>query len=97
MALMNTLRNKMGKLVVAAISISILSFVLTDLLGGKNSIFLKGNDKNIGEIAGESVDINEYQKLVETMKNNYQNNFGRSPGETELRSIRDQAWQYMIV
>jgi len=97
MALMNTLRNKMGKVVVGMISLAILSFVLTDLLGGQNSIFLNGNDRNVGEIAGESVDIEEYQKLVENMKLNYRNNFGRSPGEPELRSLRDQAWQLLIV
>ena len=97
MALMNTLRNKMGKVVVGMISIAILSFVLTDLLGGQNSVFLSGNDRTVGEIAGESVDIEEYQRIVENMKINYRNNFGRSPGEAEERSLRDQAWQYLIV
>ncbi len=97
MALMNTLRNKMGKVVVGLITLAILSFVLTDLLGGQNSIFLSGNDRNVGEIAGESIDIDEYQKLIENMKINYRNNFGRSPGEAELRSLRDQAWQLLIV
>ena len=97
MALMNTLRNKMGKVVVGMISIAILSFVLTDLLGGQNSIFLNGNDRTVGEIAGETVDVEEYQKLLETLKLNYQNNFGRSPGEVEMRSLRDQAWQFLIV
>ena len=97
MALMNTLRNKMGKVVVGMISIAILSFVLTDLLGGQNSVFLSGNDRTVGEIAGESIDIEEYQKIVENMKINYRNNFGRSPGEAEERSLREQAWQYLIV
>ena len=97
MALMNTLRNKLGKVVVGMISIAILSFVLTDLLGGQNSVLLNGNDREVGEIAGESIDIEEYQQLVENMKLNYRNNFGRSPGEVEERSIRDQAWQLLIV
>ena len=98
MALMNTLRNKMGKVVVALIGIAILSFVLTDLLGGQNSIFLRGgNDRTVGEIAGEDVDIEEYANLVENMKANYRNNFGRAPGEAEERSLREQAWQYLIV
>lgn len=87
----------MGKVVVGVIAIAILSFVLTDLLGGQNSIFLNGNNRTVGEIAGESVDIEEYQKIVENMKINYRNNFGRSPGEAEERSLRNQAWQYLIV
>jgi peptidyl-prolyl cis-trans isomerase D len=98
MALMNTLRNKMGKVVVALIGIAILSFVLTDLLGGQNSIFFRGgNDRTVGEIAGQDVDIEEYANLVENMKANYRNNFGRAPGESEERTLREQAWQYLIV
>jgi peptidyl-prolyl cis-trans isomerase D len=92
MALMNTLRNKMGKVVVALIGIAILSFVLTDLLGGQNSILLRGgNDRTVGEIAGEDVDIEEYANLVENMKANYRSNFGRAPGEAEERTLREQA------
>lgn len=87
----------MGKVVVAAISIAILSFVLTDLLGGQNSVFLGGNDTSVGEIAGEAVDVKEYQIVVERLVSNYRNNFGRSPGNSELASLRDQAWQLMIV
>ncbi|RLD23257.1 MAG: foldase [Bacteroidetes bacterium] len=94
MALMNTLRNKMGKVVVGMISFAILAFVFTDL---KDSFFSNGNDRSVGEIAGESVDVEEYQKILETLKVNYQNNFGRSPGEVEMRSLRDQAWQFLVV
>jgi peptidyl-prolyl cis-trans isomerase D len=97
MALMNTLRNKMGKVVVAAITLAILSFVLTDLLGGQNSVFLGGNDTSVGEIAGEKVEVQEYQLVVDRLIDNYRNNFGRSPGNTELSSLREQAWQLMIV
>ena len=88
----------MGKVVVALIGIAILSFVLTDLLGGQNSILLRGgNDRTVGEIAGEDVDIEEYANLVENMKANYRNNFGRAPGEAEEKTLREQAWQYLIV
>jgi peptidyl-prolyl cis-trans isomerase D len=97
MALMNTLRNKMGKVVVGLISVAILSFVLTDLLGGQNSIFFGGNDTSVGEIAGEKIDVKEYQEIVDRLITNYRSNFGRSPGTTELTTLRDQAWQLLIV
>ncbi len=96
MALMNTLRNKLGTVVVTMIAISILAFVLTDLLSN-NSVFFGARDKTVGEIAGEEVDIDEYRNLVEKFKINYRNQFGRSPNEAEMRSIRDQAWQYLII
>lgn len=96
MAVMNTLRNKMGKVVVGLIAFAIISFVLTDLLGGKHSIFNKGNDREIGVIAGKVIKVDEYQKLVDNMITSYKNNFGRSPGATEQASIQNQAWQVLI-
>ena len=86
----------MGKAIVAVVALAIISFVLTDLLGGQNSIF-GGNDRSVGEIAGETVSVEEYQATVDQMAENYRNNFGRNPGESELSSIREQAWQLLIV
>lgn len=86
----------MGKVVVGLISFAILSFVLTDLLT-QNSIFFGDNDSSVGEIAGEKVDVKEYQDIVNRLTENYRNNFGRGPGTTELNSLREQAWQLLIV
>ncbi len=95
MALINTLRNKMGKVVVAVIAIAILSFVLADLLGPNSTLF-GGNDNTVGEIAGESIQLPEFQALVEQQESNYIMNFGRQPGEREKPTLRNQAWELLI-
>lgn len=95
MALINTLRNKMGKVIVGFIAVAILSFVLTDLLSGKNSI-LAGNDRDIGEIAGETITYDTFQKRVDELVQNYAANFGRNPGADELNSLRSQAWLLLV-
>lgn len=95
MALINTLRNKMGKVIVGFIAVAILSFVLTDLLSGQNSI-LAGNDRDMGEIAGETITYDGFQKRVDILVNNYVSNFGRNPGADELNSLRDQAWLLLV-
>ncbi|MDX1629772.1 MAG: SurA N-terminal domain-containing protein, partial [Fulvivirga sp.] len=95
MALINTLRNKMGKVVVGVIAIAIMSFVLADLLG-PNSTLLGGNDTEIGVIAGESIDLQEFQNVVDQQESNYIMNFGRQPGERERPTIRNQAWELLI-
>jgi len=86
----------MGKVVVGLIAFAILSFVLTDLLT-QNSIFFGDNDSSVGEIAGEKIDVTEYQEIVDRLTDNYRNNFGRGPGLTELTSLRNQAWQLLVV
>lgn len=90
MALMNTLRNKFGKIVVAAVAFAILSFVLADLLG-PNSTLLGGNSTIVGEIAGQEVDQKEYNYRVELLKARYGN-----PGESQMSFIRNAAWDALI-
>jgi len=95
MALINTLRNKMGKVIVGMVAFAILSFILADLLGP--SSFLFGTDNNVGKIAGEKIAIDVYQRQVDRFSANYAANFGRNPTEREMVTLRDQAWEIMIV
>ncbi|HEX7016782.1 MAG TPA: SurA N-terminal domain-containing protein [Cyclobacteriaceae bacterium] len=93
MALIGTLRNKMGTWVVAFVFIAIAAFTLNDLLG-KNSI-LRG-DNNIGEIAGDKISLDEYQAAIDEREVNYRLTFGRSPGERETPLLQEQAWEMLI-
>ncbi len=90
MALINTLRNKMGKFVVVVIAISILSFVGADLLG-PNSVLLGGNDTTIGEIAGEEIDNQLYSQKIELLKARYGN-----LGASQSAFLQNQAWDALI-
>jgi peptidyl-prolyl cis-trans isomerase D len=95
MALINTLREKGSKIIIGFIAVAIGSFVLTDLLSGQNSI-LTGNDRDLGEIAGETISYDQFQKKVDVLANNYAANFGRNPGADELTSLRNQAWLLLV-
>ncbi|MEM6360809.1 MAG: peptidylprolyl isomerase [Bacteroidota bacterium] len=94
MALINTLRNKMGKVIVAVVAVAILSFVLADLLGPSSTLF--GNDTNVGEIAGQSISLKEFQNEVQQRENNYILNFNRTATEREKPTLRQQAWDFLI-
>lgn len=85
----------MGKVVVGLVSFAILSFILADLLG-PNSIFT-GTKNNVGVIAGKKISYTEYQDQVEQFASNYAANFGRNPTEREMVTIRNQAWEMLIV
>jgi peptidyl-prolyl cis-trans isomerase D len=64
----------------------------SDLFGsGPRSIF-GGNNNNVGEIAGSSISLEEFQAVVQERENNYILSFGRQAGERELPTLRQQAW-----
>ncbi len=95
MALFNTLRNKMGKVVVGLIAFSIISFVGADLLG-PNSNILGGNNTDVGEIAGVTVSQQDYIAKIDEMANNFRINSQRNPSSAEMISLRNQAWDALI-
>ncbi|TRX61329.1 foldase [Fulvivirga sp. M361] len=94
MALINTLRNKMGKVVVALVSLAILSFILADLMGPNSTLF--GDDNNVGEIAGQTISLKDFQAEVQQRENSYILNTGSVATEKEKPSLRQQAWDFLI-
>lgn len=84
----------MGIGVVIFVFVAIAAFVLGDLFGN-NSVLL--NDKNIGSIAGESISIEEYQQAIAERENSYIMQTGQQPGDRQMATLREQAWELLIV
>ena len=95
MALINTLRQKAGKIVVAFVAFSMFSFILTDLFQGNS--FFNGGSNEIGEINSYTISYPQFQKKVDELSQNFQLNTGRSPLSEDLEQIRQQAWQQFII
>ena len=87
----------MGSVLIILIGLSVLAFLLTDLLGPNSVLLGGGGANNVGEIAGENISREEYQQQVEEFKYNFQANNGRTPSESEMASLRQQAWDYLII
>src|SRR6267378_6473383 len=98
MALIGTLRTKMTKLVVGLVALSMGAFFVGgNLFGnGPRSVF-GGNKNTVGEIAGHSVMLDEYQKAVQERENAYMLNYGRQPGERDQPQLRQEAWELLIL
>ncbi len=98
MALISTLRTKMTKWVVGAIALSMGAFIVgSDLFGsGPRSIF-GGSSREVGEIAGHSISVDEYNIALQERENSYILNFGRQPGERERPTLQSQAWEALII
>lgn len=96
MALIGTLRNKMGKIVVGAIMVTMVAFIGTDLIG--NSTLLgSGDNPDIGEIAGQGISNAQFQNKVDELSYNFAINTGRNPLQQETDQIRNQAWNGLIL
>ena len=95
MALINTLREKAGKIVVIALTITMASFVLTDLFS--NTSLLSGQDREIAEIDGSEITYEDFQARVNELSYVFTINTNRNPQGDEVESIRNQAWQSLLV
>jgi peptidyl-prolyl cis-trans isomerase D len=95
MALIGTLRNKMGTWVVVFVFVAIALFILGDLFSGNSSILNWGRNQ-VGEIGGREISFEEYQSVIREREANYFLQFNREPGEREMPTIRQQAWDLLI-
>ena len=97
MALITTLRQKMGTVLVIVVGLAILSFVLTDLFSS-NGTFGGATrpDNNVGEIAGEDVPYELYQQELERLRYEFEMQYGFPPQEQQMNSIRQTAWELMF-
>src|SRR5688572_30624166 len=94
MALIGNIRNKMGTWVVVFVFVAIASFTLSDILSNNSVLF---NDDEVGEIAGSSISRQEYEAAVQERENNYILNFNRRPGDREMTTLRQQAWELLVL
>ena len=96
MALIGTLRTRMTKWVVGVVAIAMAAFILgSDFLGNGAQSFL-GIDNSVGEIAGETISMEEYQAAVQETEGNYAMSLNRRPTDAEMPTIRQQAWDLLI-
>jgi peptidyl-prolyl cis-trans isomerase D len=96
MALIKQIRQRTG-LAIGVIAVGLIFFLVGGDILGPNSMILGSSRTTVGEIAGEKVSYDEYIQKIEETKLAFQQRTGQNPTENELNSIRDQAWQALIV
>ncbi|RED98856.1 peptidylprolyl isomerase [Marinoscillum furvescens] len=96
MALISTLRKRMGKIVVGFVAFSMFAFILTDLFQS-NSALLGGNDRTVAEIAGTDISYEQFQQKVDELSYVFAVNNNRDPRAEEQETIREQAWNALII
>ncbi|WP_224995447.1 peptidylprolyl isomerase [Cesiribacter sp. SM1] len=94
MAVINTIREKLGVLVLVFIGLAIGAFILADMFGPNSSF--NAPDRTVGEIAGQEVSVDEFNLKVEELENQYQMRTGAPITEAQRAAIRNQAWEALI-
>lgn len=85
----------MGKIVVGVVAFSMVAFILTDFLQSGSGLI--GNDNEIGEIAGDEITYEEFQRKVDELSYVFAVNQNRNPLTEDLAMIREQAWNKLIL
>jgi peptidyl-prolyl cis-trans isomerase D len=50
----------------------------------------------VGEIAGKDISVDEYRAALQERETNYILNFNRQPGEREMPTLQEQAWEMLV-
>ncbi|WP_338873500.1 SurA N-terminal domain-containing protein [Spirosoma sp. SC4-14] len=95
MSVINKIRERSG-LAVGIIAVSLILFIVGgDLLGGRSLLF-GGNQQEVGEIAGQSIDYQEFNAKVDELRAQYEQQTGRAPAEQDMVQLREQAWNQFL-
>lgn len=95
MALINTIREKSCD-AVGLVAVGMVLFIVGgDLVGGNSRLFNR-NDTTVGEVAGEKVELADYNNALEQAKQAFIAQQQRQPDEQAMGFLRDQAWNQTI-
>ena len=89
MSVIQTIRNKYGKIAGAVIAIALIGFIISDARNGSFGNFFGGHDSNIMVVNGDKVDPKEYQTRLKSLHASLQNAV-QSENYEEAAALRDQ-------
>lgn len=93
MATLEKIRNRAGLLIGIVIGMALLAFVLGDLFKQGGQAF-RGNQREVAEISGESIDYRDFQKEIEKLQNINKFTQGQSAlSQEKMEQIRQEVWQ----
>lgn len=95
MAALQTLRNKAAWFITGFIALALLAFILTDMLGSGNSLFV--DRETVGVIDGESVKIMDFQQKIENAEQFAKMNTQGSLTEDMQNQVREQVWNEEVL
>lgn len=97
MATLQTIRNRGGLLVSIVIGLALVAFIVGDALSSGSRIFNSSRNE-VGEIAGESVSIMDYQNRISKNEEMIKMMNGTSALNDEQQTmLRENTWQQIVM
>jgi len=96
MAIMGYLRDRMGKILAICIGFSLLAFIIGEVLRSGGSFFRE--DRNLlGEVAGERIALDEFNKKVEQNSAQFRQQAGQGALSPQILSyVQETTWNSMV-
>ena len=96
MGIMGYLRERMGKIVAGVIGLSLVAFVITEVVQSGSSFF-KGDNSTIGEIYGQKIPYVEFTETVEQNGNQFKQQSGQNSLTPQITAyIQENTWNQML-
>lgn len=95
MATLEKIRNRAGVLIAIVIGVSLLAFILGDLVSSGSAILNKDRFE-IAKIKGKSISYQDYMAQVEELSNVYKMNTGGTIDDATMNFVRERTWQNMV-
>ena len=97
MGIMSFLRNRAGVILVGAIGLAIVAFLVGDAIK-MGSPFLRGNQTDVGEVAGEAINIDEFRQKVEQNEAQFKQQMGQSTLNPQMASyVVENTWNQTVM
>lgn len=94
MSIITKIRNRSG-LAIAFVGGALLLFVVSDALNSNYGLFGGGQSTDVGEIAGESIGIKQFEEKMNLIEEQFKAR-GQNIDDNTRNSIREQAWNQLI-
>jgi len=96
MGIMNFLRERLGKIVAITIGVSLFAFIATEVITSGKS-FLRGSGNELGEVNGEKISTEDFNKRVDQQTTQYKQQTGQSNLNAQFMGmIQDNVWNQML-
>lgn len=97
MSVIQTIRNKYGKIAGGVIAFALVGFIISDATSGSLASFFRGHDSSVMKINGEKIDPKEYQSRLKEYETLYvMFNKGRNIDDATRAQMSEQVVQMMV-
>lgn len=95
MALVNKIRERSG-IAITIIAIALILFIVGGDLLGSRGLF-GGKTQKVGEIAGNSILAQDFQKKLDQARVEYEAQSGQSANDQVLAQLREKVWNDLLI